>query len=238
MAIPNLIKAPFLDLFNLVFPVNCEYCGKNLKKGEETLCSFCEYRLPKTNYHLTPDNPVEAIFWGRIPLHSAASFLQYQKGEMVQQLIHQLKYHGKGHIGVFLGQLFGQHLMQSQRFSGIQYILPVPLHRKKIKIRGYNQSEKIAEGLAMTMDAKKDSESLVRKVHSATQTKKSRYERWENVKSIFTLNETAVSKLENTHILLVDDVITTGATIEGCYLQLENIPNVTISVVSLACPLI
>ncbi|MCF8331418.1 MAG: ComF family protein [Bacteroidales bacterium] len=238
MVIPDFIRVPFVDLFNLVFPVNCEYCGGNLKKGEETLCSFCEYQLPETNYHLTPDNPVETIFWGRIPLYSAASFLHYQKGEMVQQLIHQLKYHGKGHIGIYLGQLFGQHLMQSQRFSTVQYIIPVPLHWKKIKKRGYNQSEKIAEGLAMNMDALKDCKSLERKVHSATQTKKSRYERWENVKSIFTLNETAVSKLENTHILLVDDVITTGATIEGCYLQLGKIPGIKISVASLACPLI
>lgn len=231
----NPLSRTVQDLFNLVFPVYCESCGESLRRGEETLCSFCEYQLPKTGFYFTPDNPVEAMFWGRMQIHAAASFLHYQKGEMVQQLIHQLKYHKKPHIGIFLGRLFGQYLMQSQQFANAEFIIPVPLHPKKIKIRGYNQSEKIAEGLSQSMDAVKDTESLIRSFHSSTQTKKSRYERWENVKSIFTLSEHA-QKLEGKHILLVDDVITTGATIEGCYIRLKEIPDTRISVVSLACP--
>lgn len=225
------------DLINLVFPVNCEYCGKSLRRGEETLCSFCEYQLPKTKFHLQPDNPVEAVFWGRVTVYSAATFLYYQKGEMVQHLIHQLKYHGKGHIGIYLGRIFGQHLNESARFATANRIIPVPLHWKKMKIRGYNQSEKIAAGLSESMDAKLDTESLQRTVHSSTQTKKSRYERWENVKSIFELGKNA-RELEGKHVLLVDDVITTGSTIEACANRLSEIKDLKISIISLACPVI
>ena len=235
MNLKTQISEPVADLFNLIFPVYCENCGETLRQGEECLCLFCEYQLPKTNFHLQQDNPVETIFWGRIQAFAAASFLHYQKGEMVQQLIHQLKYHGKGHIGVYLGQLFGQQLMQSQRFNDVAYIIPVPLHWKKKKLRGYNQSEKIAEGLEKTMDAEKDTKSLLRVVHSSTQTQKSRYERWENVKSIFQLSPKA-KHLENKHVIIVDDVITTGSTIESCFLKLNAIKDIRISIVSLACP--
>ncbi len=225
------------DLINLVFPVNCEYCGENLRRGEETLCSFCEYQLPKTKFHLQPDNPVEAVFWGRVKLYSAATFLYYQKGEMVQHLIHQLKYHGKGHIGVYLGRIFGQHLNESSRFATADRIIPVPLHWRKMKLRGYNQSEKIAIGLAESMDAVLDTKSLKRTVHSSTQTKKSRFERWENVKAIFELGD-KVEELEGKHILLVDDVITTGSTIEACVNRLSAIKDIKVSIISLACPVI
>lgn len=233
----NIINETLGNLFRLVFPVYCQSCGSNLHTGEDSLCSHCEYQLPVTNFHLENDNPVEAIFWGRIELNAAASFLYYQKGEMVQHLIHQLKYHNKPEIGIYLGKLFGQYLMQSQRFANAQYIIPVPLHWKKKKKRGYNQSEKIADGLAIGMEAEKDIKSLVRKVHTSTQTKKSRYERWENVSSIFSLSQQA-KQLEKRHVILVDDVITTGATIEACFATLDKIPEIKISVVSLACPLI
>ncbi|MCF8217962.1 MAG: ComF family protein [Bacteroidales bacterium] len=235
MSLISRVSEPITDLFRLVFPVYCENCGETLHKGEECLCSFCEYQLPQTHFHLQTDNPVETIFWGRIPVFAAATFLHYQKGEMVQQLIHQLKYHGKGHIGVYLGRLFGQQLMQSQRFNDVNVIIPVPLHWKKKKLRGYNQSEKIAEGLEKSMNAVKDTQSLLRVTHSSTQTKKTRYERWENVKSIFQLSPES-SKLENQHVLLVDDVITTGSTIESCFLKLTEINGIRISIVSLACP--
>ncbi|MFW6018997.1 MAG: ComF family protein [Bacteroidales bacterium] len=235
MSLKSRVANPIIDFFKLVFPVYCENCGETLRKGEECLCSFCEYQLPQTHFHLQPDNPVETIFWGRIEVMAAASFLHYQKGEMVQNLIHQLKYHGKGHIGVYLGELFGQQLMQSHRFNDASVIIPVPLHWKKKKLRGYNQSEKIAEGLEKSMDATKDIESLVRVTHSSTQTKKSRYERWENVQSIFQLSPKSAI-LENQHVILVDDVITTGSTIESCFLKLKEIDGIRISIVSLACP--
>ncbi|MFO8086932.1 MAG: ComF family protein [Bacteroidales bacterium] len=233
----NLINETLGNLFRLVFPVYCQSCGSNLHAGEDTLCSHCEYQLPVTSFHLENDNPVEAIFWGRIELHAAASFLYYQKGEMVQHLIHLLKYHSKPEIGIYLGKLFGQYLMQSQRFADVRYIIPVPLHWKKKKKRGYNQSEKIVDGLVTSMEAEKDIKSLIRKVHTSTQTKKSRYERWENVSSIFEISSQA-RQLENQHVLLVDDVITTGSTIEACFSTLHEIPAIKISVVSLACPLI
>ncbi|MFO8054809.1 MAG: ComF family protein [Bacteroidales bacterium] len=234
LAVSRLIK-PVNDLFNLVFPFHCEYCGQTLKQGENVLCSFCEYQLPLTHFHFHYNNPVEAIFWGRVFIESAASFLYYQKGEMVQHLIHQLKYHNKGHTGIYLGGLFGEHLLQSRRFSGAEVIIPVPLHWKKERFRGYNQSDKIAHGLAESMRLVKDTGSLRRRAHSVSQTHKARYDRWKNVHNIFELSDSA-SWLEGRHILLVDDVITTGATIEACANKLYEIKNVRLSVVSLACP--
>lgn len=232
----HLLKSsPVNALFHLVYPENCIYCGLSLGVHESILCSRCEFRLPFTGFHQQADNPVEVLFWGRTELVSATSLLYFQKGEMVQQLIHKLKYHRRGHIGVYLGYLLGQQLKKSDRFNQIGKVLPVPLHPEKIKLRGYNQSAMIARGVARAMDIKMDFSSLLRTEHSKTQTKKSRYERWENVSKIFELSP-SYNSLENNHVLLVDDVITTGSTIEACVNTLNQISDIRVSVASLACP--
>jgi ComF family protein len=220
------------DFVALIFPKICVSCGKSLFKNEQTICTFCAYHLPKTNFHLAVDNPIEKIFWGRVQLHSAAAFYEFNKGGKVQHLIHQLKYKGQKEIGNTLGKLYGFDLKLNDRFNTVNIIIPVPLHEKKKKKRGYNQSDCFAEGLAQSMEVDVDLKILYRIANSETQTKKSRFNRWQNVESIFKLNNT--STLEGKHILLVDDVVTTGATLEACAQVLLQIPNTKLSIVTIA----
>jgi ComF family protein len=164
----------------------------------------------------------------------ATAFLFFTKDGKVQQMIHQLKYSKKPEIGIYLGKLFGKYLSESPCFQGIDVIIPVPLHPKKNKTRGYNQSEKIAVGLSQTMNIVVDTTSFVRRTETETQTRKNRFSRWENVKEVFAVADE--NALKSKHILLVDDVITTGATIEGCIRKLTAMEGVRVSVVSLAIP--
>lgn len=227
-----VFSAVFENLLELLFPKNCEACGKPLNRHENVICSHCLYHLPRTHFHLHKENPVKEIFHGRVFLNSATSFLFFNKGGKVQHLIHQLKYNGKKEIGIYLGSLLGKELSQSMLYHDVDFIIPVPLHPVKEKKRGYNQSQIVCMGMAQEMEAEVAMDVLFRKYHSTTQTRKSRYERWENVKDIFELKRT--SKLEEKHVLLVDDVITTGSTIEACGNLLATIPGIKISVSSLA----
>ncbi|MFL5765085.1 MAG: ComF family protein [Bacteroidia bacterium] len=220
------------DFISLIFPEVCASCGNSLYKREDTICTWCVYHLPKTNFHLYNDNPVAKIFWGRVNIYSAGAYYGFNKGGKVQHLVHQLKYKGKKEIGHVLGKLYGPELKKSSDFCTIQTVIPVPLHPKKVKKRGYNQSEAFASGLAESMAAEPDFKTLYRIRESATQTKKSRFHRWQNVESIFELanRESHSGK----HILLVDDVITTGATLEACAQTLQKIPDVKISIATIA----
>jgi len=221
------------DLVSVFYPRTCMACGNTLFRHEETLCTYCLFHLPKTNFHKDHDNPVIRIFWGRVNLTSAAAYYHFGKGGKVQHLIHQLKYKGHKEIGIYVGKLYGAELHEEEKYSDIDTVIPVPLHRSKLRIRGYNQSEQFAMGLCSSMPAVLDVHALYRKFASETQTKKSRFNRWENVKEIFVLNDE--KKLNGKHVLLVDDVITTGATIESCAAILLKVPGVKVSVVALAC---
>lgn len=192
----------------------------------------CIFKLPKTNFHKDKENPIAKIFWGRVSVESAASFYSFGKGGKVQHLIHQLKYKGKKEVGVSVGKLYGQELKASDNFNLIDIIVPVPLHKKKLRKRGYNQSQYFAEGLSQTMNVDTDCKSLFRALASETQTRKSRFNRWKNVESVFQLKDSI--SLIGKHILLVDDVITTGATLEACAHTLLQIPGVKISIVTIA----
>ncbi len=139
------------DFFNLFYPDLCAACSRALNGGEKHICSTCLWRMPKTNFHLQDDNPVIRKFWGKVGVESAASFVFFDKGEGMQHILHSLKYAGNTAIGIFLGELYGSQLRQSSLFAGCEAIIPVPLHRKKIKARGYNQSNLIAEGLSKAM---------------------------------------------------------------------------------------
>jgi ComF family protein len=220
------------DFISLIFPNVCASCGKSLFKYESNICTYCIYHLPKTNYHLQPDNPIAKIFWGRVPIHSGAAFYGFNKGGNVQHLIHQLKYKGYKEIGYTVGKLYGDELKQSDDFNTVDVVIPVPLHAKKKKKRGYNQSDTFAQGLAKGMNADAKLDVLFRAFESESQTKKSRYRRWQNVESIFQLRD--ASDLAGKHILLVDDVITTGATLEACAQTLLQISNVKISIATIA----
>lgn len=221
------------DLISLFYPRICLACGNTLFRHEDTICTYCLFHLPKTNFHKDDDNPVSRIFWGRVPLASATAYYHFGKGGKVQHLIHQLKYKGHQEIGVYIGKLYGLELMESPFFSGIDTVIPVPLHKSKQRKRGYNQSEQFAIGLSASMLAELDVHSLYRTFASETQTRKSRFNRWENVKEIFALRDEM--NLKDKHILLVDDVITTGATIEACAAMLLKIPGVRVSVAAIAC---
>ncbi len=220
------------DFISLIFPNVCVSCGKSLYKNESCICTYCAYHLPKTNFHLNHDNPVSKIFWGRVSIFSAAAFYGFNKGGKVQHLIHQLKYKGQKDIGYTLGKLYGYELKYCDDFNTVNTVIPVPLHPKKKKKRGYNQSDSFAEGLAESMDAAADLKTLFRAFESETQTKKSRFNRWKNVESIFQLQNSET--LKNKHILLVDDVITTGATLEACAHTLLQVPGVKVSIAAIA----
>lgn len=220
------------DFLNLFFPNNCQACGQALIKNEKIICLSCLYKLPKTNFQMHQENPISQIFWGRVNINSATSFLFFNKGGNVQKLIHQLKYKGNTETGRYLGELMGDDLKKSSLYTGIDLIVPVPLHQNKLHKRGYNQSEIIAEGISKAMQLPVDTNSFIRLEHTETQTKKARYTRWENVKDKFGVINP--EKLEGKHILLVDDVLTTGATLESCAHSLLKVSQTNVSMVTLA----
>ncbi len=220
------------DFLSLLFPRVCCACGKSLLKHEDCICAYCHYHLPKTDFHLQADNPVMKLFWGRTNIHAASSMFLFNKGSKVQHLIHQLKYKGKKEIGTSLGKQYGKELKAAPLFSDATIVIPVPLHIKKLKKRGYNQSEAFAQGLAQSMNVDSGENILIRSYASQTQTKKSRFERWKNVEEIFKVAEP--EKIEGKHILLVDDVVTTGSTLEACANTMLEVPGTKVSVATIA----
>ncbi|TDG37733.1 ComF family protein [Pedobacter changchengzhani] len=202
------------DLIGLLFPNLCNGCGVPLFHGELVICTKCVYDLPFTDYHLHAENRVAKQLWGRLPLNAAMALLYFRKGAKVQNLIHNLKYNNKTAVGVRLGEILGERLKVSPLYENIDLIIPVPLHYKKLRKRGYNQSTFIAQGVAAKMEIPFGESQLIRKVETDSQTKKNRYNRYENMKAVFSVGN--VNEILNKHILLVDDVVTTGATLEAC----------------------
>lgn len=189
-------------------------CREPLLASEITLCTSCIAALPYTRYWLQPSNPVAEKFWGQVPLQGACALVHFRKGTQVRKLLHLLKYKGKVDIGYKLGYLLGVRLKESPIFADIDVVIPVPLHPKRHKERGYNQSDFIAEGIADALGIKAECGVVIRNVYTSTQTRKNRIERFGNVRSIFTV--AAPQLLSGKHVLVVDDIITTGATIESC----------------------
>lgn len=220
------------DFLSLVYPNICPICEKSLFKNEKVICMKCKHHLPRARFSQDPDNPAAQVFWGRIPLYRVTTGFLYNKGNMVQKLIHQFKYKKHKEIGLFLGEELGIEMARISDFQDISTVLPVPLHPKKQRKRGFNQSEILAIGLAGKLKADLNTNILHRNTFSQTQTRKSKFERWQNVEGIFTLDKQEL--IENKHILLVDDVITTGATIEACASSLLKVKGIKISVVAVA----
>lgn len=220
------------DLVNLFYPEVCAACNNGLFKGESTFCTYCLYHLPKTNFHKSAGNPVEKQFWGKIPVKAATALFYFNKGERVQQLIHRLKYHGEKEVGTFAGRLMGQEILNSERFSGITQVVPVPLHASKLRSRGFNQSDYFAAGLSEALGVPYVADFLVRQKATGTQTHKSRFERFENVDRLFLRNRKY--DLSPHHFLLVDDVITTGSTLASCVSGLLEIPDSQVSIATIA----
>lgn len=201
-------------------------------RNEYLICTECFIQIPRTGYHLKTDNPVARLFWGRCLIEKAAAFSFYTRDSRIRRLIHQLKYKGIKEIGPELGRMYGNILKTSGYFDDIDFIVPVPLHPSKERQRGYNQSDLISEGLSAASGLPVRKEILVRKTGTKTQTRKSRYDRWTNVEDIFC--NTGRTDITGTHILLVDDVITTGSTLEACANELLKTENAKVSVVALA----
>jgi len=222
----------FEDFINLFFPLTCASCGNNLLKNEKAICTHCLYHIPKTNYHFEKDNPISKLFWGRVNIENATAFYFFQKGSKFQKLIHYLKYKGHKEIGYELGKIFGFELVASSLFNMIDLIIPVPLHPRKEKKRGFNQSEVIAKGISESMRKPVMVNLLYRTVEAETQTRKSRFERWKNVEEIFQVGN--YGAIKNKHILLVDDVVTTGSTLESCAIELLKAENTKVSVATIA----
>jgi ComF family protein len=204
-------------LLNLFYPSICISCEKHLTEQEELLCLYCERHLPQTHFARYDKNPIERLFWGRTKVQSAASIFFFRKGEGIQKMMHLLKYKRRKDVGLWMGKKLGLELLSSKRFNEIDYIVPVPLHPKKEFKRGYNQSELIAKGME-SMSKWTVASLLKRKDNTTSQTRKGKYERWLNVGSSFYADPRF--QLKGKNVLIVDDVITTGATLEGCIIAL------------------
>ncbi len=202
------------DISNALLPQLCFGCMKPLLKGEYILCTTCRHELPLTHHNFHEDNAVDRIFYGRVPLQKAAAFLFFTKHNIVQSLLHALKYKNQEQIGDFLGMWCGAILEKDQGLQDVDMVIPVPLHPKKLKKRGYNQVALFAKSIAISLHAEYREDVLLRTINTKTQTKKNRHMRWENTKVAFQHNAKVL--MDGKHILLVDDVITTGATLESC----------------------
>ena len=205
----NLIS----DLVSLLFPRLCCACETPLFKTELDICLHCLHGLPFTDFHLYPDNRVAKQFWGRVPLQSAMAMLYFKKGNRVQQLIYQLKYKGQTGLGVQLGEMIGSRLMSNPDFQ-CDLIIPIPLHRSKAAQRGYNQSFFIAKGISLVIHVPVISTTLLKMKKTGSQTRRGRFSRYENLLGAFIVVNS--DTIKNRNILLVDDVVTTGATLEAC----------------------
>jgi len=220
------------DFTHLFFPHNCAGCGSDIIHHDSILCIRCLHELPVTNFHHFEGNPVEKHFWGRLPIIAAMAHCHFTKDSLVQQLLHQLKYKGNKNIGLFFGRLMGNALLESERFKDIQVLVPLPLYASREKKRGYNQATVICNGIAESMKIPVINNAVLRLSATETQTNKNRIERWQNMNGRFQINK--ASSISGKHILLVDDVITTGATLEACGHELLKAGDIRLSIATLA----
>jgi len=224
---------PFILIGELFFPPICVACGTHLFKKEVEICQMCIRRLPRTHFEKRPhDNFISTLMWGRCKIDLAYALFYYKKGERVQHLLHEIKYRGNRNLGTVLGKQLGKTILKSavEKFDAI---IPIPLHPRKQKRRGFNQAEVIATGISEVLQIPVNTYNVYRNTHSSSQTKKGRFERWLNVEKIFSIRNQ--EELSNKHILLIDDVITTGSTLEACVNQISTVEGAKVSVATIAC---
>jgi ComF family protein len=220
------------DFISLIYPRNCVACSHSLFKHENHLCTTCYLGLPRSDFHKEKDNELERVFAGRVPLLKACSYYLFEKSGKVQKVLHSIKYKSNTELAVQLGNWYADSLKECEEIASSDVIIPVPLHKKKHRQRGFNQSEEFAKGLSKTLNIPLSSDNLVRNQFTNTQTRKKKFERWQNVEGKFELKDP--ESLKNKTVLLVDDVITTGATIDACYQALNKAEGIKINVLSLA----
>lgn len=225
----NILK----DIRDFFFPRTCACCGKLLSSQEEGVCISCMASLPATGILNTPENEMERRFWGIYPIERATSLYYYARGGAVASILHGMKYHGRKRLCRQMGRIMGAELMGTGFFDGIDFIIPVPLHKNRMRERGYNQSELLARGISEITSIPVLTDVMRRIHNNATQTHKSAFERWENTEGLFGVMEKA-TLLSGKHILLIDDVLTTGATISACLDAMKIVNSVRVSVITLA----
>jgi ComF family protein len=228
----NILSKYIKDFWFLLFPHVCEACGNILYKNEETICIKCLYELPRTDYCYDEENPVTILFTGRLNISKATALFSFHKGSRFRKLLHNLKYKSKPEIGILLGKELGAEMLKSGNFNDIDYIIPVPLHPKREKQRGYNQSNVIGYGISEITKIPLMPDNLTRNIETVTQTKINKEDRWKNVSGKFLISDPVV--LKNKHVLLVDDVVTTGSTLEACGETLLTVPGLKLSIAVLA----
>ena len=221
-----------INLLNLFFPQVCEACSNYLTDNERVICTVCRHDMPLTNFHIKQNDGVKKVLYGRVKLVNATALFYFSKGGIVQKLMHNLKYRGHEHIGEVLGQWLGEELKDTGDYSQVDSVIPVPLHRKKLRSRGYNQVDKFAIAIARALNTNFDSSLLKKQFATKTQVFKSRFGRYDDSKAQFVITDK--TKYRDKHILLVDDLITTGATIERCAEVLNEIQGLKISLATMA----
>jgi len=226
------LKSYLNDFSHLLYPHNCEGCGTDVLNDDAILCTKCLFDLPETNFTNTKNNPVEKIFYGRLNIIAATAAYYFTKNSLLQHLMIQLKYRNNKDIGFFLGKQLGYQLQESERFNDVDVLVPLPLNPKKEKKRGYNQAMIICEGIASVWQKPVLKNALIRTQFTETQTQQDRIHRWQNMQHVFAMADK--NSLQGKHVLLVDDVITTGATLEACGNTIVNIPNTQLSIATLA----
>jgi|SRR5882724_6999579 len=226
------VKEAIDSFAHIFFPHLCVGCGSDLIGDEQLLCLQCINKLPSTNFELYASNPVEKIFWGRASIKSASAQYYFTKNSILQHILHQLKYKGKKEIGIYFGRMMGEALCQSNRFADINALVPLPLFASKERRRGYNQANVLAEGISSVTKLPILDNCIERITATETQTQKNRIERWQNISGKFKLKDKEM--IRGKHILLIDDVITTGATLDACANELLQAEEVQVSVAALA----
>jgi len=221
------------DFLSLIYPRVCPGCNEGLMKNEKCICTSCLTGLYKTEYYKYHANPVSKMLWGRIEFDSAMALYSYTKDSKIQKLIYALKYNNQPIIGEFLGVELGKELLKSPKCEDFDVIIPVPIHKKKERERGYNQSFYIAIGVSAVLKLPVYNDVLISNSHKTSQTSKNRYNRWLNKQNTY-LKSSETKTLEKKHVLIVDDVITTGSTIENCVSILKEIQGIKISIATLA----
>jgi len=219
-------------LLNLFFPVVCEACNHVLGDNELVICTSCRHQLPVTNFHFNDSEYVKKIVYGRVKLENATALLHFSKKGIVQQLLHNLKYRGHEQIGGFLGKWLGSELSTNDAYKAIDIVVPVPLYKTKLRKRGYNQVAEFGREIAKALKAEYNDTVLVKTKSTKTQVFKGRLTRWNNDGALFSITENET--LKGRHILLVDDIITTGATVEACASVLLKIDNIKLSLATMA----
>ena len=220
------------DLLDFVFPRHCTVCGERLQKDEQFLCADCLLHLPRTGLASAEGNEIEQLFWGRVDIQHAMSFFKYHSASNYHRILMDLKFHGKPEIGIFMGRLMARELAGTKIFDGVDVIVPVPLAKSRLKKRGYNQSEMIARGISEITGLQIDTRSVVRTKANVSQIGKGRQQRQENVEGIFSVADS--DALKGRHVLVIDDVLTTGATTCSLISEIQKVCDAKCSVLTMA----